>query len=101
VEATFPWQLVHVAALAFTFPACGSWQVMHPVLSSWLTLMVAWHPTQEAAAAPGSWCAWQLVQTACAGTVAARSVAFAPWQSMHTLAPATKACGLWQSVHES
>ena len=78
MRATLPWQLVHGLAMAFTSPECGSWQVMHAVLSVVacdIDLRVA--AAQEAAAAPGSCGAWQLVQTACAGTLAAKSVCFA------------------------
>src|ERR1700727_1395344 len=74
---------------------------MHAVLSAWVTLIPEWQPAHEVAAAPGSWGVWQLVQIACAGTLAARSVSLAPWHPTQTFAPATNACGSWHPMHES
>ena len=78
MSAVFVWQLVHWIAFTVTSPECGAWQVMHAVLSAWVTLIPEWQLAHEVAAAPGSWGVWQLVQIACAGTLAARSVSLAP-----------------------
>jgi hypothetical protein len=64
--------------------------------------MAAWQLVHDEAAAPGSCGAWQLVQTACAGTTVAASVGLGPWQLTQTVTrSAVNSWGAWQVRQES
>jgi ribosomal protein L32 len=98
-----PWHLVHADTIAVRFEAgCASWHVTHAFFPSCFTVMSAWQPVQEAAAEArmcSSCGAWQLVHSACFGSVEA-SVGLSPWQPTHVALPvATKSCGVWQLAH--
>jgi len=102
VAPMVPWQDVQAAARAFTSPVCGAWHAVHAVFVPCFGWTPSWHPSHDAAALPGEWGVWQLVQAACAVTSFAPSVGLTPWHPTHALEPpATKSWGLWQVRHES